>query len=165
MWRTLLRIINGKSLASVLVYDPSMSFPIFTFNNVFIPLSNICTHSYGKQGKGKTITLKMALNCVKLTFDEKRCLDLSLKELSTVPKCIEKMCNVEELNLSRNHIKKIPDFINLFTAMRALDLHSNYVSIIENSLSQTGKIVLDSKCYKHLDIKETQFMFMYILKP
>lgn len=72
----------------------------------------------------------MALNCIKLTLDEKRCLDLSLKELSTVPKCIEKMCTVEELNLSRNLLKKIPDFINLFTAMRTLDLHSNYVSMI-----------------------------------
>lgn len=80
------------------------------------------------KGKGKTITLKMALNCIKLTLDDKRCLDLSLKELATVPKCIEKMCNVEELNLSRNLLKKIPDFIDQFTTMRMLDLHSNYVS-------------------------------------
>lgn len=72
----------------------------------------------------------MALNCIKLTFDERRCLDLSMKELATVPKCLEKVCHVEEVNLSRNHIKKIPDFINLFTAMRVLDLHSNYVSLI-----------------------------------
>lgn len=124
MWRILLRFINGKSLASVLVYDLNMSCPRFT-------LHVMCLFFF-LQGKGKTITLKMALNCIKLTFDEKRCLDLSLKEISTVPKCIEKMCNVEELNLSRNHIKKIPDFINLFTAMRTLDLHSNYVSIICN---------------------------------
>lgn len=80
------------------------------------------------KGKGKTITLKMALNCIKLTLDDKRCLDLSFKELATVPKCIEKMCNVEELNLSRNLLKKIPDFINQFTTIRTLDLHSNYVS-------------------------------------
>lgn len=129
MWRILLHIINGKSLDCVFRNYPDVTFPSY-FNNVFIPLSVLCPSSKGKQGKGKTITLKMALNCIKLTFDEKRCLDLSLKELSTVPKCIEKLCNVEELNLSRNLLKKIPDFINLFTAMRTLDLHSNYVSMI-----------------------------------
>lgn len=87
-----------------------------------------CSKMAKGKGKGKTITLKMALNCIKLTLDDKRCLDLSLKELATVPKCIEKMCNVEELNLSRNLLKKIPDFINQFTTIRTLDLHSNYVS-------------------------------------
>lgn len=131
---------------------------LVTFNNVFIPLSVLCPSSKGKQGKGKTITLKMALNCIKLTFDEKRCLDLSLKELATVPKCIEKMCNVEELNLSRNLLKKIPDFINLFTAMRTLDLHSNYVSMMWNTFCLEGKWSLTPSATSNFTLKkQTQF--------
>lgn len=131
---------------------------LVTFNNVFIPLSALCPSSKGKQGKGKTITLKMALNCIQLTFDEKRCLDLSLKELSTVPKCIEKMCNVEELNLSRNLLKKIPDFINLFTAMRTLDLHSNYVCMIWNTFCLEGKWSLTPSATSNFTLKKhTQF--------
>lgn len=153
MWRICLRIQNGKSLDFVLVNYPNMSFPSFAFNQSVNPLSVHRPSSQGKQGKGKTITLKMALNCITLTFDEKRCLDLSLKELSTVPKCVEKMCHVEELNLSRNLLKKIPDFINQFTAMRMLDLHSNYVSMIRNFLYPKGELfwtITQHNSYVHI---------------
>lgn len=86
-----------------------------------------------KQSKNKTITLKMAQNCVEMKLDGKRCLDLSFKEISTVPKCIQKLCDMEELDLSRNLIKKIPDFIDHFINVCVLDLHSNYVSIKSSS--------------------------------
>lgn len=82
-----------------------------------------------RQAKGSTVTLKMAQNCVQLTLDGKRCLDLSFKEISTVPKCIQKLCDMDELDLSRNLIRTVPDFIDQFTSIWVLDLHSNYVSI------------------------------------
>lgn len=74
----------------------------------------------------------MAQNCMQLTLDGKRCLDLSFKEISTVPKCIQKLCEMDELDLSRNLISKVPDFIDRFTSICVLDLHSNYVSMREN---------------------------------
>lgn len=82
-----------------------------------------------KQAKGKTITLKMAQNCVELTLDGKRRLDLSFKGIATVPKCIQKLCDMDQLDLSRNLIRKIPEFIDHFTRITVLDLHSNYVSM------------------------------------
>lgn len=73
----------------------------------------------------------MAQNCVELSLDGKRCLDLSFKEISAVPKCIQKLCDMDELDLSRNLIRKVPDFIDNFISIRVLDLHSNYVSVTE----------------------------------
>lgn len=71
----------------------------------------------------------MAQNCVELTVEGKRCLNLSFKEIDTVPKCLQKVCDIDEVNLSRNMIKKVPDFIDHFSSIRVLDLHSNYVSM------------------------------------
>lgn len=82
-----------------------------------------------RQTKGSTLTLKMVQNCVQLTRDGKRGLDLSFKEISAVPKCIQKLCDIDELDLSRNLIRKVPGFIDQFTNIWVLDLHSNYVSI------------------------------------
>lgn len=75
----------------------------------------------------------MAQNCVVLSLDGKRCLDLSFKEISVVPKCIQKLCDMDELDLSRNLITKVPDFIHYFISIRVLDLHSNYVSMTEDA--------------------------------
>ena len=74
----------------------------------------------------------MAQNCVELTLDGKRRLDLSFKEISSVPKCVQKLCDVDELDLSRNLMSKVPDFIDHFVSIRVLDLHSNYVSMMES---------------------------------
>ncbi len=85
-----------------------------------------------RQAKSKTVTLKMAQNCVELRLDGTRCLNLSFKEISTVPKCIQKLCDMDELDLSRNLIREVPDFIDHFVRISVLDLHSNYVSMTEN---------------------------------
>ncbi len=84
----------------------------------------------------------MAQNCVELTTDGKRCLDLSFKEITTIPKCLRKLCEIEEVNLSRNLITKVPDFIDHFTSIRVLDLHSNYVSMTENGQMMLQKAFL-----------------------
>lgn len=94
-----------------------------------------------KQAKGKTITLKMAQNCVELTLDGKRRLDLGFKGIATVSKCLQKLCDVDQLDLSRNLIRKIPDFIDHFTRITVLDLHSNYVSMAGSGGQNASKII------------------------
>ena len=81
------------------------------------------------QSKTKKLTLKTVQNCVELTLDGKRRLDLSFKDIDAVPKSVQKLCDLNELDLSRNLIRKIPDFIDHFIDITVLDLHSNYVSM------------------------------------
>lgn len=77
------------------------------------------------------MTLKRVQNCLQVTLEKKRFLDLSHKQLSVVPACLQKLCDIDELNLSANEIKVIPNFIIEFKTISVLDLHSNYVSIAE----------------------------------
>lgn len=84
--------------------------------------------------KGKKITLKIAKNSVKITFDGKRRLDLSKMGITTFPKVILKLAEVEELDLSRNMIKKIPDYIEKFQNLRWLDLHSNQIEKLPETI-------------------------------
>lgn len=90
----------------------------------------------GKGPKGKKITLKVARNCIKITFDGKKRLDLSKMGITTFPKCILRLNDVDELDLSRNLIRKIPDSISKFQNLRWLDLHSNYIDKLPESLGQ-----------------------------
>ncbi|XP_078497099.1 leucine-rich repeat-containing protein 18-like [Lissotriton helveticus] len=84
--------------------------------------------------KGKKITLKIAKNSIKITFDGKRRLDLSKMGITTFPKVILKLAEVEELDLSRNMIKKIPDYIEKFQNLRWLDLHSNQIEKLPETI-------------------------------
>lgn len=126
------------------------------------PCSSMAKGKKTKQAKSKTITLKMAQNCVELTLDGKRRLDLSFKEISLVPKCVQKLCDVDELDLSRNLIRNVPDFIQHFVSIRVLDLHSNYVSIIGNwgkdaLKSFSGLFYYLTICYSYF----FSFLFIY----
>ncbi|XP_014697034.1 leucine-rich repeat-containing protein 18 isoform X1 [Equus asinus] len=90
----------------------------------------------GKVPKGKKITLKVAKNCIKVTFDGRKRLDLSKMGLTNFPKCILRLNDVDELDLSRNLIRKIPDSISKFQNLRWLDLHSNYIDKLPESIGQ-----------------------------
>ncbi|XP_006188832.2 leucine-rich repeat-containing protein 18 [Camelus ferus] len=90
----------------------------------------------GKGPKGKKITFNVAKNCIKITFDGKKRLDLSKMGITTFPKCILRLNDVDELDLSRNMIKKIPDSISKFQNLRWLDLHSNYIDRLPESIGQ-----------------------------
>lgn len=71
----------------------------------------------GKKGggaKGKKVTLKMAKNAVRVTTDGHRRLDLSNMGIATFPKCLLKLPDLNELDLSRNQLKKLPDFIGIY---------------------------------------------------
>ncbi|XP_047558616.1 leucine-rich repeat-containing protein 18 [Lutra lutra] len=90
----------------------------------------------GKGPKGKKITLKVAKNCIKITFDGRKRLDLSKMGITNFPKCILRLNDVDELDLSRNLIRKIPESISKFQNLRWLDLHSNYIDKLPESLGQ-----------------------------
>lgn len=103
-----------------------------------------------RQAKSKTITLKMAQNCVELTLDGKRRLDLSFKEISSVPKCVQKLCDVDELDLSRNLMSKVPDFIDHFVSIRVLDLHSNYLEQLPETIGRLQNLLVLNLCNNRL---------------
>uniref|UniRef100_U3C8Q7 Leucine-rich repeat-containing protein 18 n=2 Tax=Callithrix jacchus TaxID=9483 RepID=U3C8Q7_CALJA len=95
----------------------------------------------GKGPKGKKITLKVAKNCIKITFDGRKRLDLSKMGITTFPKCILRLNDVDELDLSRNLIRKIPDSISKFQNLRWLDLHSNYIDRLPESIGQMTSLL------------------------
>ncbi|XP_012600008.1 leucine-rich repeat-containing protein 18 [Microcebus murinus] len=97
-----------------------------------------------KAPKGKKITLSVAKNCIKVTFDGRKRLDLSKMGITTFPKCILRLNDVDELDLSRNLIRKIPESISKFQNLRWLDLHSNYIDKLPESIGQmTGLLLLN----------------------
>ncbi|XP_063290742.1 leucine-rich repeat-containing protein 18 [Pelobates fuscus] len=106
-----------------------------------------------KGPKGKKINLKTAKNCIKVTYDGKRRLDLSKMGIAAMPKCILKLCDVEELDLSRNLIRKIPDWIQRFQNLRWLDLHSNEIEKLPESIGQLQSLMHLNVCNNKLTTK------------
>ncbi|KAM9837392.1 uncharacterized protein lrrc18b [Aulostomus maculatus] len=102
------------------------------------------------KAKAKTITLKTAQNCVDLTLDGRRRLDLSFKELTSVPKCLQKLCDMDEVDLSRNLIRQIPDFIDNFIKICVLDLHSNYLNQIPVTIGRLQNLLVLNLCNNRL---------------
>lgn len=101
----------------------------------------------GKKGgsKGKKITLKMAKKAIRKTPEGKLCLELSNMGIDTFPKCLLKLTDLEEVDLSRNQLKKIPDFVGQLTGILRLDLHSNYIEQLPKSIG-----LLESLCHLNL---------------
>ncbi|XP_004481260.1 leucine-rich repeat-containing protein 18 [Dasypus novemcinctus] len=95
----------------------------------------------GKGPKGRKITLNVAKNCIKVTFDGRKRLDLSKMGITTFPKCILRLNDVDELDLSRNMIRKIPESISKFQNLRWLDLHSNYIDKLPDSIGQISTLL------------------------
>lgn len=125
---------KGKTLSSVpgdFIALTQVLFRVHPVQTASLPCVSCSTMAKGnkrKAAQSKTITLKVAKECLQLTLDGKLRLNLSFKGVSVMPKCLPKLCEVEEVDLSRNLIGKIPDFIDYFISLRLLDLHSNYVS-------------------------------------
>ncbi|XP_069467265.1 leucine-rich repeat-containing protein 18 isoform X2 [Ambystoma mexicanum] len=108
----------------------------------------------GKGGpKGKKITLKIAKNSIKVTFDGKRRLDLSKMGITTFPKVILRLNDIDELDLSRNMIKKIPDTIEKFTNLRWLDLHSNQIEKLPETIGNLQGLLHLNVCNNKLTSK------------
>ncbi|XP_007902769.1 leucine-rich repeat-containing protein 18 [Callorhinchus milii] len=103
-----------------------------------------------KGPKGKKVTLKMAKNSMKITFDGKRRLVLSNMGIVTFPRCILKLTDIEEIDLSRNQIKKIPEYIEKFEKLRWLDLHTNKIDKIPESIGQLENLFYLNLCNNKL---------------
>ncbi|XP_043912711.1 leucine-rich repeat-containing protein 18 [Protopterus annectens] len=101
--------------------------------------------------KGKKITLKIAKNSIKVTIDGKRRLTLSNMGITTFPKCILKLADVEELDLSRNMIKKIPETIEKFQNLRWLDIHSNQLEKLPETIGQLQNLLYLNLCNNKLN--------------
>ncbi|XP_073485069.1 leucine-rich repeat-containing protein 18-like [Aquarana catesbeiana] len=86
--------------------------------------------------KGKSITLKAAKKAIQITIDGKKRLVLSKRGISVFPKCLLKLLDVAELDLSRNFIKNVPNWIQKFQDLRLLDLHSNQIEKLPQSIGQ-----------------------------
>ncbi|XP_074531371.1 leucine-rich repeat-containing protein 18 [Halichoeres trimaculatus] len=88
----------------------------------------------GKGAKGTKVTLKVAKRAVRITPDGRRRLILSKMGIITFPKCLLKLTNVDELDLSRNMIQKLPEDIGRLSWLRWLDLHSNKLESLPESM-------------------------------
>lgn len=108
----------------------SLSYWLLLCAPVLVICSKMANGKKSTKTKKKPLPLKLVQSCVKITLDGKLRLDLSLKGIFEVPKSIQKLSDLDEVDLSRNLIRTIPDFIEYFIKITVLDLHSNYVSMI-----------------------------------
>ncbi|XP_044228584.1 leucine-rich repeat-containing protein 18 [Thunnus albacares] len=88
----------------------------------------------GKGAKGTKVTVKIAKKAIRMTPDGRRRLTLSNMGITVFPKCLLKLTNVDELDLSRNLIQKLPENIGNFSSLRWLDLHSNKLESVPESI-------------------------------
>ncbi|NXV80207.1 LRC18 protein, partial [Atlantisia rogersi] len=106
-----------------------------------------------KAQKGKKITLKIAKNSIRISFDGGRRLDLSKMGITTFPNCILKLDDVDELDLSRNMLKKIPSSIQKFQKLRWLDLHSNQLEELPAAIGTLQNLFYLNICNNKLTTK------------
>ncbi|NWV66004.1 LRC18 protein, partial [Malurus elegans] len=104
----------------------------------------------GKGPKGKRITLKMAKNSIRVAFNGRRRLDLSKMGITTFPKSILELADVEELDLSRNMLKKIPNVIEKFQNLIWLDLHSNLLDELPPEIGTLQNLTYLNLCNNRL---------------
>lgn len=93
----------------------------------------------GKKGraKGKKVTLKMVKNAMRVTPEGRTRLDLSNMGIATFPKCLLKFSStLDELDLSRNQLQKLPEDIGEMMSLKSLDLHSNQLEDVPQSIGQ-----------------------------
>ncbi|XP_008289611.1 leucine-rich repeat-containing protein 18 [Stegastes partitus] len=84
--------------------------------------------------KGTKVTLKIAKKAIRMTPDGLYRLTLRNMGLTVFPKCLLKLANVDELDLSCNLLQKLPDNIGNFLSLRWLDLHSNKLESVPESI-------------------------------
>ncbi|XP_067377480.1 leucine-rich repeat-containing protein 18 isoform X2 [Channa argus] len=94
----------------------------------------ICTMPKRKAAKGTKVTLKTAKKAITMTPEGRQRLTLSNMGIVIFPKCILKLTSVDELDLSRNKIQKLPDHIGNFLSLKWLDLHSNKLESVPDSI-------------------------------
>ncbi|XP_017659663.1 PREDICTED: leucine-rich repeat-containing protein 18 [Lepidothrix coronata] len=104
-----------------------------------------------KGPQGKRITLKMAKNSIRVSFSGRRRLDLSKMGIATFPKCILELAgDVDELDLSRNMLRKIPNTIEKFQNLLWLDLHSNQLDELPKEIGSLQNLTFLNICNNKL---------------
>ncbi|NXU19269.1 LRC18 protein, partial [Pardalotus punctatus] len=104
----------------------------------------------GKGPQGKRITLKIAKNSIQVAFNGRRRLNLSKMGITTFPKCILELADVEEIDLSRNKLKKIPNIIEKFQNLMWLDLHSNQIDELPPAICTLQNLTYLNLCNNKL---------------
>ncbi|XP_005520868.1 leucine-rich repeat-containing protein 18 [Poecile atricapillus] len=107
----------------------------------------------GKGPQGKRITLKVAKNAVRVLFNGRRRLELGKMGIATFPKCILELADVEELDLSRNLLRKIPNTIEKFQNLMWLDLHSNQIDELPAAIGTLQNLTFLNLCNNKLTTK------------
>lgn len=87
-----------------------------------------------KGAKATKVTIKSAKKAIRMTPDGYRRLTLSNMGITVFPRCLFKLTNVDELDLSCNMIQKLPADIGQFSSLRWLDLHSNKLEVLPESI-------------------------------
>lgn len=108
--------------------------------------------------KGAKVTLKIARKAIWMTPNGQRRLTLSNMGITIFPNFLLKLTNVDELDLSRNLIKKLPDSIGNFSSLRWLDLHSNKIEFVPESIGQLAGLAhlnLSNNCLTSAGLPST----------
>ncbi|NXN85248.1 LRC18 protein, partial [Bombycilla garrulus] len=107
----------------------------------------------GKGPQGKRITLKMAKNSIRVLFNGRRRLELSKMGIAVFPKCLLELADVEEIDLSRNMLRKIPNIIEKFQNLVWLDLHSNQIDELPAEIGTLQNLTFLNLCNNKLTTK------------
>ncbi|NXD03066.1 LRC18 protein, partial [Certhia familiaris] len=107
----------------------------------------------GKGPQGKRITLKVAKNSVRVLFNGRRRLELSKMGIAIFPKCLLELADVEEIDLSRNMLRKIPNTIEKFKNLVWLDLHSNQIDELPAAIGTLQNLTYLNLCNNKLTTK------------
>ncbi|OWK58186.1 leucine-rich repeat-containing protein 18 [Lonchura striata] len=107
----------------------------------------------GKGPQGKRITLKVAKNAVRVLFNGRRRLELSKMGIAVFPKCLLELADVEEIDLSRNMLRKIPNIIEKFQNLMWLDLHSNQIDELPAEIGTLQNLTYLNLCNNKLTTK------------
>lgn len=111
-----------------------------------------------KAAKGTKVTLKMAKKAIRMTLEGRRRLTLTNMGLTVFPKCLLKLNNVDELDLSRNQIEKLPNDIGNILSLKWLDLHSNRLECVPETIGQLANLTylnLSNNCINAASLPTT----------
>uniref|UniRef100_A0A673ADR8 Leucine rich repeat containing 18a n=1 Tax=Sphaeramia orbicularis TaxID=375764 RepID=A0A673ADR8_9TELE len=103
-----------------------------------------------KRAKATKVTLKIAKKAIRMTPDGHRRLTLCNIGITIFPKCLLKLTNVDELDLSRNMIQKLPADIGKFSSLQWLDLHSNKLESLPESIGNLTGLTYLNLCNNRL---------------
>lgn len=103
-----------------------------------------------KEAKGTKITPKQAKAAVCMTLEGRRRLTLSHMGIIVFPKCLLKMTNVDEMDLSRNQIQKLPPNFGDLSGLKSLDLRGNMLEDLPESIGKLGQLTYLDLSYNRL---------------